>query len=877
MYGGEGIDELNGDDGNDYLQGDAGNDTLSGGENNDTLVGGDGNDTMDGGGGNDLLIGGADDDTMTGASGDDGFNCSGGGNDSLDPGIGKFDYVNFNSSTATSFNLTSNSLEAGGETKTLLGIFDQYFLTGNELANTFKIDGFFPYVSVDPGPTGGIDKLIVKTDAAVIRPNGSLSAYTISLASADFATLGTIKWSGRGVNSLEILGGDADNEVVLDQWSSVIDKLDGGGGVNTLSLTRDANMTLKDGQLDVTTGPLSTIKFQNFGYASLAGGAGNNRLDASAFNGRVSLYGGAGNDTLIGTPNDDILSDDIGNDILMGMGGNDVLTGGDGNDTLDGGDGNQDRIIEALPVTGSTKFVLTNAKLTGRGTDKLVSIEGAELRGREGNDTFDVGAFTGNASNSIIGNGGVDSVVATANVDFELKAGATADASQLSVGLRVWKLTSVESAKLTGGSSANIFAIDDLHVPGHFSAGISILGGGGTDTFHHWPLVVDNGDKLILTNSKVTVDGVAQPVSLNSIEMADLLGEYLYDVSGWTKSAKIIGDDGGRIVSTNPGTFTLSEGLLTRSDKASIQFEELIQGDAITLIGTSAANKFIINDDGNLPGVQIDGGGGVDTLTITIAEASGDDEFEIDESDVNVDLVGVGEGGEFKTIQHQAVEQVTLVGSSRADSFGMEGVDALSSATKYTLNGGGGTDHLNYTSLGSLDVLLANASLSLRQPGQTNIVRTFVLTSIEDAMIDPDGWTILVDVSGWTHTAQIAPAGNVTLVSSADANAVLTDSALTRSNGANISLIGVALVEARISGGKSANTLDASGYSRLVVLRGGAGNDTLIGGSGGDSLFGEDGNDSLDGGAGTDTLDGGVGTDKHKQGETVVNCEQAWT
>jgi Ca2+-binding RTX toxin-like protein len=78
-----------------------------------------------------------------------------------------------------------------------------------------------------------------------------------------------------------------------------------------------------------------------------------------------------------------------------------------------------------------------------------------------------------------------------------------------------------------------------------------------------------------------------------------------------------------------------------------------------------------------------------------------------------------------------------------------------------------------------------------------------------------------------------------------------------------------------LAGGSSANTLDASAFTRPVhleggggddVLRGGSKDDELRGGAGADHLFGMAGNDLLIGGAGPDVCKGGPGTD------TIKSC-----
>lgn len=81
--------------------------------------------------------------------------------------------------------------------------------------------------------------------------------------------------------------------------------------------------------------------------------------------------------------------------------------------------------------------------------------------------------------------------------------------------------------------------------------------------------------------------------------------------------------------------------------------------------------------------------------------------------------------------------------------------------------------------------------------------------------------------------------------------------------------------KAMLTGGDSANVLDASGSNLIVTLIGGGGNDLLKGGSrsdsldggdGDDTLLGDDGHDWLTGGLGNDLLSGGTGND-HLSGD----------
>jgi len=67
--------------------------------------------------------------------------------------------------------------------------------------------------------------------------------------------------------------------------------------------------------------------------------------------------------------------------------------------------------------------------------------------------------------------------------------------------------------------------------------------------------------------------------------------------------------------------------------------------------------------------------------------------------------------------------------------------------------------------------------------------------------------------------------------------------------------------QATLTGGASANLIDASNFTGNVTLFGMGGNDTLSGGAGNDVLLGGDGNDSLTGLGGSDQLSGALGDD----------------
>ena len=172
------------------------------------------------------------------------------------------------------------------------------------------------------------------------------------------------------------------------------------------------------------------------------------------------------------------------------------------------------------------------------------------------------------------------------------------------------------------------------------------------------------------------------------------------------------------------------------------------------------------------------------------------------------------------------------------------------------LVGGKGTNSIAVTA--DVDFTLANNSLQLSNG------ETIGMSSIGQATLTGGPSDNTFDVSGWTGNATLIGGGGLdSIVSSVDANAVLTDASLTRSNGASFVLNGIGA--ATISGGASNNTLDATGFSGTAWLYGGAGNDTLLAGSGNDYLDGGTGSDLLVGGAGADILNGSNGS-----GDTIT-------
>jgi len=151
---------------------------------------------------------------------------------------------------------------------------------------------------------------------------------------------------------------------------------------------------------------------------------------------KATVVGTAGNDSLLGTKKADVIAALGGDDFVFGKGGNDIICGGGGSDGLNGmggadqifGEGGSDYLypgpgndrvnggaendsVAHLFSTTPVKIDLPAQRVTGEGTDKLVSIEGAI--GSEFDDLI-IGTDAGNTVDAL---GGNDTIVGGGDVD----------------------------------------------------------------------------------------------------------------------------------------------------------------------------------------------------------------------------------------------------------------------------------------------------------------------------------------------------------------------------------------------------------------------------------------------------------------------------
>jgi Ca2+-binding RTX toxin-like protein len=347
----------------------------------------------------------------------------------------------------------------------------------------------------------------------------------------------------------------------------------------------------------------------------------------------------------------------------------------------------------------------------------------------------------------------------------------------------------------------------------------------------------DGNDRLTLS----AVDALfAASVSVTGDNGNDLL-----DASAMTIKVSLQGNTGADTLKGGSG----NDDLNGNSENDSIDGgagADSIQGGAgnDVLIG-GAGNDTILgqgDDDtvtGGLGNDLLDGGTGTGDLLLEAADAN--------LTLTNTQLLGIGTD--------------TLIGFETANLTGGAGNNTLT-ATAFsgpvTLNGGAGDDTL----LGAtafVNLLNGNEGNDSLKGGSFKDTLfggagndSLLGVGDSDKLYGEDGNDTLVGgigndtLDGGSGTADL-------IVESGNVNFTLTNTQLT-GNGTD-SVIGVET--ASLTGGSSANKLDASAFTGNVTLIGGDGNDTLIGGSGNDSLRGDLGNDLLKGRDGNDYIQGG--------------------
>ena len=871
ISGGSGNDTLIGDNGANSLDGGAGDDTIAGEGGDDVIAIGFGDDSIDGGTGIDLLVAQRNGDfqlsdtalvspfgsdalrriemaSLTGGDGNNlldasGFSGSvtllgGDGNDTLVDASGSDSLVGGNGDDvyrliASGADLLSES--AGG---------------GNDLIDYSLADGG---VSVDLG----------RATQQTVTPNHRL-------------TLGTAIERFRGSRFADVV-------TMLTVDAALVRQINGGVNDDPTSLdtlrvqSGVTTWTLSNSTGGIVAGNASLAPIQFMGFESLVGGNGDDAFVIATgvtFDGVVD--GGNGKDSLdwsqFATGRAVTLTDNgltgfagVEASLPRGFRGIESLVGSNHSDTLVGGDAPSNWDISGTQVTdatsnrslkwssfkvligGAARDTFTNVRaasgmtLDGGAGDDLVDASTATvaitLCGGDGNDTLIGGSGNDNldggvGSDLLLGGGGSDTLLGGDGDDLfdDTVGGNLFDGGDGNDAVRVigtWTLG-------TSGSSTSFRSVEAVQGAG---AADVLAGSSGADLF-------------TLTASGVMVGGMTGPIFQGFETLQGGAGQD-------TVTGSSADDQFG--VSSNGTVTAYGSTLQTFEIISGGGGNDRLQGDNATnesftvgLLGVSVAGVSGLFVDFDV----VSGGNGNDSLIVpSVAGASTNWTISRDN------------GGDVAGILFASIE--TLRGGNGDDSFVI-----LPSGSIARIEGGGGRDVLDYS---AFDTAVSVSLKAQSGTGVGSLVGILVVRggSGADRLTGNGGNELLIGgdgndtldggegndtlTGGLGQDVLIGGVASDCVTETRDVDMKVTNSSLSFGGVVEDTLINVEKV--CLTGGSSANVIDASAFSGAAMLVGDDGNDTLIGGIGADSLDGGAGNDLLIGGSGNDSLSGGAGDD----------------
>ncbi len=698
-----------------------------------------------------------------------------------------------------------------------------------------------------------------------ITIDGGTGGNTYHVISTGAGYITTIQ-AGKGKDVVDIGSLVRASGGVVDFMAGSLSVLDVGVG-NVLNVDDTGSTAGKSGTLGASTlsglGMGGIITYSGFQAFNLRLGSGDDDLTvASTMAGATFVNAGPGDDTVN----------------VQSTGGPTTIVGGTGNDTINIGSltpssgGIVNLIAGPLTIDGGAGSNVANVNDTGSVAGKVGLLTASTLSGLNMADgiTYANLAFL----NIYLGAGDDDLNVAStmAGTTF-IDAGPGNDTDNVQ--------STGGPTTIAGGSGDDIINVGSL-----------APSSGGIVNRIAGPLTIDGGagSNVANVNDTGSVVGKVGLLTASTLTGLNMAGGITYANLAFLNFRLGSGDDDLTVASTMAGTTFIDAGpgddtVVVQStggpttidgadgnDVVNVGSLWPVMGGIVNLIagpltvdGGTGSNVMNLDDTGSaaakagtltsntLTGLGMAGGityGNLQSLNVRLG--SGGDIFTVVSTDATSTLVAGGPGND--TIDVLANSGDTLIqGGGGNDTFIVRSTSAATARKSRTidaplmLDGGPGINRLVVTD--DADFTLGDASLQL------STGETYGLSMIQQAVLTAGTSDDTFDVSAWTGAATLDGGGGLDKVISAiDADAVLSDTGLSRSNGASFLLDGIA--SAVIGGGAGDNRLDATSYSGVARLYGGSGNDVLLAGSGDDYLDGGTGHDTLIGGAGTDVLVG---------------------
>ena len=706
VYGGQVDDRLSGSTLANVLHGEGGNDALTGGLGDDTLDGGTGTNPTNGLPWTDLIVETRDADfTLTNGA----LVLGGGETDTLISieGATLTGGASANLIDAAAFSLGSVTLNGAGGGDTLRGGTGDDFLTGGPGTDTLVGGPGNDTYLFDADLALGVDVLtetVAPNDVDTLDFTSTSAAIAVHLSTVGFQIVNANLWLSLSSNSAfenirggsgsdALYGNSRDNDLRGNAGNDRLeglggdDYLVGGEGDDTYAFDADSALGHDTVWEDVGTGGTDTLDFSattagitvNLGVGSAQSVVlGNLMLELIAGHSLENVIGGTGADTIVGNSLDNRLE---------GRGGNDILAGGMGNDTY---------VFDADLALG-TDTIVENADSEG-GTDTLdfsattalavqVDLGTAALQVVNANLSLDLNPIAylpaplPNAFENLIGGAQPDLLVGNA-LDNTLSGGGGADTILGADGNDI--LAGEGGNDILAGGNGDDTYLFDADVPLGTDVIVELVGG-GRDTLDFSATILDVTVSL--------ADASPQVVNAN----------LTLDLSAGNVIEDVIGGDGNDILQGNALDNRLTGG--AGNDTYLFDADSAPGGD--TVVESSATT------------------GGVDILDCSLGTLTS----------LTFDIAAtVSVTGGTNTVSHAGLALERFIAGGADDTFNV----TPSVTTAFTVDGGPGTDALNFNS-GGLAVTQTPTTLTAagRQPVTYSNFETATALTIPAAAVLP--------------------------------------------------------------------------------------------------------------------------------------------
>ena len=835
------------------------NDQLIGNNSNNTLTGGGGNDVLVGLGGSNILQGGAGSDTLVDIL--DGTNDILDGGEEVDGTTFGLDFVSyFNPTLGTAGVTVSLALQGavqvtGRGDDTLTGIEG---LAGTRFADTLTGDDFdnalFGMGGADAINGAGGDDGIVVTGFGSVVDGG---------AGDDIVSFWTTAFSG--IPNEIATGVTYDLSVGGAQASA--------GGTLTINNVENLSGSRMNDVLTGTSG--DNAMGGSFGNDELNGGDGNDALygDGTFFfdiaSGTPSfldeLPAAPGQPPLGLAAGDDILNGGAGDDELFGGAGNDQLRGGAGFDTVFGGDGNDEYHfnvatddVDQVNLESGNDIV----QITGNGNQTRITFSIGQAANGNPVDPLSGPFYDGGLSLRVQAEDATDTLVGgVSRFDDEGITLLTADGS---TGFDIRILESGQLLGFYGALSIGTLGDDIVNLSSR-SSGAAILGGAGNDGLTGTSgndyiqggagfdtlTGGDGNDNLVDGGggNKVIDGGAGQDRFFFNIMANGANSIDLGDSSGAT-GIDIVNIQGPNTIPQIRLTFDVAaagNGVKTRGDgnlAVEIQRED-VNGNLTGSVSLGDDEHILYNSPNGSVGFDIRDSVSGEFLGIYsfayLGGATADIDTALSPTRSYFYSLGGGDdqvtGGQLSDYMDGGIGNDVLVGAQGNDKLlGRDGDDQLTGGDgNDTLDGGAGVDVAVYGKASTSYAVVSDGASGFLVIDRETLEQDTV-TNVETLRF-ADGDFALAAIA--LNRIVINPAGSPNANGTVNGDYILGDERTNVLNG---------------QGGN--DFVDGRGNPSpgQQLIRGQAGNDTLVGGSGDDQLRGGSGVDRFFGGDGFDRI-----------------------